>query len=322
MSDERPTATREAVDMPAWPDDGQSQQDRMAPYVPPQEQPRRPQVVRDMPQDRNQAAPETVVIMAMSEQCDQIFGALAAAQGKYGEIERTLQAKVQSSRANYTYSYAPLDEVLQAVRPALSAEGIAILQFPRTRSSGNGNSSLVVRTMLAHKSGQWVYNELAASIVSPAPQDVGAGISYLRRYGLQSICGVAPGYDNDAPEPEPPVRPAERRSEQDQRRQEVPPPAKAAPAAKPAEEKPQASVAQRTEHVGKVKGVEERKSGDRDVVRVTLDDGAQGATADEALVNDIRNLAKVANATVRMVTMPAPSGKTPLVVSFALAAAK
>lgn len=152
---------------------------------------------RVLPADQPARVPEmTISIVEMSgDDLGELFGALAEAQGEFGPIERTLTARIKSKReggADYSYNYAPLDEVLTAVRPALSRHGIAVMQFPLTRAG-----SVVVRTMLGHKSGQWIRNDCVVSSVSTAPQDVGGAITYARRYGLQAIIGVAPDHDDD-----------------------------------------------------------------------------------------------------------------------------
>ena len=131
-------------------------------------------------------------IVRFSPTCGALFGALATAQGEFTDVERTLKAKIESTRAKYEYAYAPLDEVLSAVRPALSKNGLAIMQFPFT-----SRGALTVRTMLGHSSGEWMENDLAIGMASSDPQSLGSAITYLRRYALMSNLGVAPAYDDD-----------------------------------------------------------------------------------------------------------------------------
>ncbi|HET9011662.1 MAG TPA: ERF family protein [Gemmatimonadaceae bacterium] len=153
-----------------------------ADVLPPAEAPKRPEV--------------TLAIADMSAEVGELFAALAEAQGEFTEIERTLTAKIKTrSGPEYSYDYAPLSEVLAAVRPALSKNGLALLQFPMAR--GGSGASVVVRTMLGHASGQWLRNDLTVGCVSTAPQDIGSAITYARRYGLQALLGVSPDYDDD-----------------------------------------------------------------------------------------------------------------------------
>lgn len=130
-----------------------------------------------------------------SEQIDQLIAGLAAAQLAFQAIDRNQTAHVESKRtgAKYTYGYADLGEVLNAVRPALAQNGIALLQFPVTRSK-----TLSITTLLAHTSGQWLQPEpLIVGLEGLDPQAIGSAITYARRYAVQALLGVAPGDDDD-----------------------------------------------------------------------------------------------------------------------------
>jgi hypothetical protein len=179
---------------------------------PPQERGPRTSLVKPL----NQAPEgiERVALMKMSPEIGELMGALAEAQGKFGTIERTLNARIKSAKADYEYDYAPLDEVLQAVRPHLSAAGIAITQIPYARQG-----SVLVRTMLAHKSGQFMFSDLLVQSEGSDARSVGSAITYGRRYALMAILGVAPEYDDDgaaatATPPAPPRSAPRQRQEQ------------------------------------------------------------------------------------------------------------
>lgn len=134
-------------------------------------------------------------VYSHSPQIDQFVTALARAQGKFPAIEATWEAEVKSKRegaGSYTYQYADLADVLNAVRPTLSEEGIAIMQFPST-----GQHSLLVTTLLVHSSGQWFKSDLRVGLYSLDPQSIGSAITYARRYGLQPMLGVAPAHVDD-----------------------------------------------------------------------------------------------------------------------------
>lgn len=133
--------------------------------------------------------------MSYSDEIGEFVGALARAQGKFLDIERTLTAKVKSNRTGveFSYDYAPLDVVLDAVRPALSENGIALMQFPSAKKG-----VVIVTTFLAHESGQWFKNSLAVGGPDNGdPQAVGSAIKYARRYALESMLGVSPSTDDD-----------------------------------------------------------------------------------------------------------------------------
>lgn len=90
--------------------------------------------------------------------------------------------------------YAPLPDVLNAVRPVLAKNGISIIQRPATDDSGNTG----VETMILHKSGQYIL--LEPYFLKPSkidPQTAGGAITYARRYALNAILGISGEEDYD-----------------------------------------------------------------------------------------------------------------------------
>lgn len=134
-----------------------------------------------------------------------LIEALALAQLEFTAIERIHTAKVSSKRTGveYTYDYADLAAVLTAVRSACARQGIAILQPPLV-----GQRSVTVTTLIAHKSGEFIRNELMLPLDDPNPQAVGSAITYARRYSLQALLGVAPEDPDDDAQAAMPKRPA------------------------------------------------------------------------------------------------------------------
>lgn len=167
--------------------------------------------------------------MNTSETFGQIAGALAAAQAEMQNPVKDRVARVKSDKADYTYNYADLSSVLDAVRPALSKHGIALVQDPAV--SGD---QLSVTTRLIHSSGEWIENVLSTGIDPMAKiQTLGSGITYLRRYALQALVGVVAEEDDDGNQAQ------GNRAQTEQRRPAaVPAPA---PAAKPATPAPAAA---------------------------------------------------------------------------------
>lgn len=114
-----------------------------------------------------------------------IAGALASAQG---EME---DAAKDRKNPHFGSKYADLASVVQAVRAPLSKHGIAYLQ-PVSFADGR----VVVRTVLVHKSGEWLASELSAKAQQDTPQGIGSTITYLRRYSLMAMAGIAPDDDD------------------------------------------------------------------------------------------------------------------------------
>ena len=89
--------------------------------------------------------------------------------------------------------YADLNDVLEAIVPALNNNGIVLLQ-PLVNIEGKN----FVKTVLMHESGETF--ESLAEIFCARNNDAqayGSGISYARRYSLSSICGIG-SEDDDA----------------------------------------------------------------------------------------------------------------------------
>jgi hypothetical protein len=200
-------------------------------------------------------------------------------------VERSLQAKIKSRReggADYGYSYAPLDEVLAAVRDALAENGLAVMQFPFPVPS---RGLVLVRTFITHESGQFVRNDFVMPCPGNAtPQEFGAVITYARRYALQPILGISPDSDTDGQGPPPvarqPAVPAQRKSQQAQP-QPAPAERPTAPVAAPTAARP---------HVGHiVSSVESRGGG----LLVRLDTGFQAGTRDAEIAKQLKAYEKM-----------------------------
>lgn len=86
----------------------------------------------------------------------------------------------------YESRYADLQSVLEVIKPALAANGLAFLQFPISADGVAG-----VTTRLLHESGEWIEDDFLLPISQKNPQAVGSCVSYARRYSMQSICGIA-----------------------------------------------------------------------------------------------------------------------------------
>jgi hypothetical protein len=89
--------------------------------------------------------------------------------------------------------YAPLNEILNDVRPLLSKYGLSVLQVP-----GGDGQDVVITTLLLHDSGEWI--ETYPLNMKPAkndPQGIGSCITYGRRYSLAAVLGISSEDDDD-----------------------------------------------------------------------------------------------------------------------------
>ncbi len=96
-----------------------------------------------------------------------------------------------SSNPFFRSKYADLNSVREATIPVLNMHGIVVLQ-PMTAIEGKN----YIKTILLHESGETIESltEIIYSKINDA-QAQGSGITYARRYGLQSL--VCVGADDD-----------------------------------------------------------------------------------------------------------------------------
>ena len=118
--------------------------------------------------------------MKMSETIAEISEALSIAQGMIDDASKGAKNDYFKSK------YADLAAVRSVIRQPLSANGLAIAQFPRV-----SGSSVEVETMLIHKSGEYFSETLQMPIVKQDPHGIGSAITYARRYGLMSLLCIA-----------------------------------------------------------------------------------------------------------------------------------
>ena len=123
-----------------------------------------------------------------SDRIDAISAALAKAQG---QIANPAKGAVNP---HFKSQYADLSSGLNAIRAALSANSIAVVQT--TRMEGD---VLTLNTMLAHSSGQWIGSQWQVCKLPAPPQVIGSALTYARRYTLFALVGIAgEGEDDDA----------------------------------------------------------------------------------------------------------------------------
>jgi hypothetical protein len=131
--------------------------------------------------------------METSNSMTKIAPALLAAQ-------KAMTAAAKAAvNPHFKSKYADLATVIDAVKEPLNAAGITFLQ-----TIGNDTTGVTVRTTLVHESGEWIAATTYLPVPQQTPQAFGSGITYAKRYGLQSICGL-PSEDDDgerASEPE------------------------------------------------------------------------------------------------------------------------
>ena len=113
-----------------------------------------------------------------------LYTALAKAQAEMSNVIK------DSANPHFRSKFASLAAVRDVVIPALSAQGISIVQMPGNDEHGR----VCVRTMLLHESGTLDCGTVATTVTvrgGNEAQALGSALTYLRRYALSAIAGVA-----------------------------------------------------------------------------------------------------------------------------------
>lgn len=119
-----------------------------------------------------------------SESINELAAALAKAQGKMKAAE------MDKTNPHFKSKYASLASLQAATRPALSENGLSIVQVPQQAETG-----LMLETWLMHSSGQFIKSEWP--IPAAGIQQLGSYLTYVKRYAWSSICGIAGDDDDD-----------------------------------------------------------------------------------------------------------------------------
>lgn len=124
-----------------------------------------------------------------SEQTDKIFKAL---HEFHKDPPPIVKEGIISVPGRPERKYVTLDSILHAVRPALALQGLFIMQHLA------GDSLL---TIIQHESGQFIQSRFPFQTMQGSGtnnlQNLGGGLTYLRRYALTAILGIAADEDDD-----------------------------------------------------------------------------------------------------------------------------
>ena len=124
----------------------------------------------------------------MSAEIGELASALASAQAELSPAAKNAQNPHLKNR------YADIAAVYEAIRETLPKHGLSVSQIIMPHES-----KARVRTLLMHKSGQWLASECLMPLDrNGGPQGMGSAITYARRYSLPAIVGVVSEDDDDA----------------------------------------------------------------------------------------------------------------------------
>ncbi len=148
--------------------------------------------------------------MTSSETTATLCAALVAAQGGLRPIAKDGKNPAFRSR------YATLDGIMETVRPALAAHGLAVVQGVVHPETGEGGRlvGIMVETRLIHTSGEWLASVVPVPVAKGDAHGLGSALSYGRRYGISALLALSTDEDDDgnaaakAPPAKPQAKPA------------------------------------------------------------------------------------------------------------------
>src|SRR3990167_5517795 len=124
--------------------------------------------------------------MDQSATIKELAAALAVFQSKVSNVGK------DGINPYFKSKYATLENTISTVREELAKNGLSFSQFP------TGENELA--TILIHRSGEYIKATAKMSPKDNSPQAQGSAITYLRRYALSAILGIATEDDDDGNE--------------------------------------------------------------------------------------------------------------------------
>lgn len=122
----------------------------------------------------------------MSPDIKELIAALCKAQGV---MKPAVFNKVNPHFKN---KYADFTSCMECCREPLASNGLSVMQYCSTI-----NEKLVLVTMLAHVSGQWIQSHFPLNPMKMDSQSIGSAMSYGKRYSLSALVGIVSEDDDD-----------------------------------------------------------------------------------------------------------------------------
>jgi len=141
-------------------------------------------------------------IMALQERWEQGIAkkAFNAAMSRFQSILPIIEKKgvvdFTSAKGRTYYQYAKLEDIAQAIQPALKETGLSY-RFKQVQESG----LIKVSCIVTHKDGHSDSTEISSTPDTSGGKDalksIASTVSYLRRYTLTGILGIVVGGEDD-----------------------------------------------------------------------------------------------------------------------------
>jgi len=125
----------------------------------------------------------------------ELAAALVDFQASAPTITKTRTALIPTkSGGSYSYKYADLSDIWDAIREPLKVNQLAVTQ---SLSGGAGSGLLGLTTTVLHRSGQCRADTVQLDVANRTPQEVGSLITYFKRYALSAVLGLVTEDDDD-----------------------------------------------------------------------------------------------------------------------------
>jgi hypothetical protein len=122
--------------------------------------------------------------MLKSESIKNLSAALLVFDAEMGMIGKS------STNPFFKNKYAPLPDILAAIKDPLIKAGLTVKQFPEIEHG--------LTTMIMHAdSGEWISTTYTMKPAKDDPQGEGSRITYQRRYALGAVLGLNIDVDDD-----------------------------------------------------------------------------------------------------------------------------
>lgn len=125
--------------------------------------------------------------MLISDSIKEIAPALAKASA-------TIRGAAKDGKnKHFGSTYSTLASAIEACREPLAENGLFIVQ---DQDGITEHNTIRLKTRVFHSSGEWIETVCETKPKSFTPQDIGSAITYVRRYGLMAVVGIAPEDDD------------------------------------------------------------------------------------------------------------------------------
>lgn len=106
--------------------------------------------------------------------------------------DRSVTVKTKTG-GEYTYSYTPLDTIVEKVGPLLAANGLVWI----TKPSFNAHGPTLIYKLAHAPSGEAEGGEMPLMLAEEDAQGMGSALTYMRRYALCAVLNLVAEMDDD-----------------------------------------------------------------------------------------------------------------------------